>query len=315
MHPDAVTFIDCRSLAEAKAAVTAFLKKWPNGHLVRPLSAQHRNLIRDNSSILPETGTLNRELVLHIHTAQDTGNLVCRFHSTNDKRSLEHDVDGRALFGPVTGVEGSRDMRRKPPKRGQKKEEASDSDSDDETFTSGEPAYGMPHKVADSALANCGCRVEFILWDFYMFKSAQVTSLAPGLKGIVDGWNCQHLHPRLRALFISILKLHFPLPVTDLYQYPAGYAKTKDKDGNKIPPLFHDALYQLQKISAHLQHKIQGLNLNAEADKVVAAREAEDRKSRRDAAPVAEHAGPSSKKSKRAAGDTGDQAGKKRKTK
>lgn len=79
-------------------------------------------------------------------------------------------------------------------------------------------------------LANCGCYLEDILWEYLFIKTATVTMspYAPeALRGAEDGWYTMALNPRLRSLMISFVKRVFPVPIDEIYRYPNGVKKGK----------------------------------------------------------------------------------------
>ncbi|KAK7041687.1 hypothetical protein VNI00_008976 [Paramarasmius palmivorus] len=212
-------------------------KSWGPGGIPKPTQGL-TGFVLEHSSHIPEAATLSWEIALTALTSQKRF-AKCRFHTITDKTTGPHFDNEDRLYGtPWCGV--SLAMKEKndanaagaeatnsttATKKGRRQvdeEEDDDEDDDEEEVRELDPMHckcwapngWLRVKGRHVRALDCGCDAEEVLLDFWMFKTAELTSLSQ-LR--IEGWNNDWVRPRQRALYLSSWRASTKLTVYDLY--------------------------------------------------------------------------------------------------
>ncbi|KAF9521594.1 hypothetical protein CPB83DRAFT_900534 [Crepidotus variabilis] len=152
---------------------------------------------------IPETATTTREATLMVHT-NSWLNVVCRIHVYSRKYAR----DGQVKYGgaQIHGVPLP-------------------------------SCYGIKAnpKTAPRGFMNCGCLIDEVLIEYYLWKTTKLRSHNPGLRynnaPLVEGLCEQVINPRIRSFLVTIFCQFSGFTVDDLY---TGVGTTFEDDTYKI---------------------------------------------------------------------------------
>lgn len=141
-----------------------------------------RNMLRWVPSFVPECGSICQELTLHILTTEN-GWTRCLHHSYNKKSQT--DLKDNLRDWSLTGT----------------------------------PYEPSQSNSISEGIMSCGCVVENSLLDFYLFKTGQLWSPT---KLQWEDWQSQRMHPRIRELVLTQVKLETLWGLDDIWCYKAN---------------------------------------------------------------------------------------------
>ncbi|PPR07749.1 hypothetical protein CVT26_014829 [Gymnopilus dilepis] len=160
-------------------SVTKFLK---TGEL-SDLTPRTRKALVNLDRLMPHESLATKELVIALHTNTKL-NTQCRFHKDQTKTKV---YDGCAT-NIVEGV-GFKATYNKSKDDG----------------------------VRPPELMHCGCTIEDMLIDFFLFKTVKAAARAPSLRGWTEGMKADGFSPRQRAFVVDMFKFWTQLDAEDLY--------------------------------------------------------------------------------------------------
>ena len=149
------------------------------------LTPRTRKALVNLDSLMPHESLATKELVIALHTNTKL-NTQCCFHKDQTKTKI---YDGCAT-NIVEGV-GFKATYNKTKEDGVQPEEP-----------------GFMH---------CGCTIEDMLIDFFLFKTMKAAARAPSLRGWTEGMKADGFSPRQRAFVVDIFKFWTQLDADDLY--------------------------------------------------------------------------------------------------
>ncbi|KAK7014725.1 hypothetical protein VNI00_019313 [Paramarasmius palmivorus] len=179
-----------------------------------------RSYVYEAAAHFPRIFTTSREIALAAMVSSKN-NLICRFHSITEKSVNRGDLidgDNDTLYG-----------RPWPPLHRDHKLELLDAQAKAETKAKENGTFTDPHandpyhwevpgwhrvKSRDDNAADCGCSINDMLLEMYLWKTGSLTSAA---SDIVDDWRSDFLTPRQRALVCGQYRESTFLDIDDLY--------------------------------------------------------------------------------------------------
>ncbi|KAG6823923.1 hypothetical protein H0H92_008596, partial [Tricholoma furcatifolium] len=145
-----------------------------------------RRFIRDNQEFMPNAASRTRKLAVQLLTNNRT-NVMCVYHHLHDRDGAGQDGTGKYV---LNGMPNPRHIN-------QAKADGV------------EPEPGFFH---------CGCTEENALFDFFFWKTWELSAQEDDGTVIRESLRDQMLTPRLRAFFIQAFKTWTGISVDDLYQ-------------------------------------------------------------------------------------------------
>ena len=82
----------------------------------------------------------------------------------------------------------------------------------------------------DPGFMHCGCTIEDVLIDFFIFKTVKAKARAPRLRGWKEGLKADGFSPRQRAFVVDLFKSWTMLDVDDLFGRLERGAELKELD-------------------------------------------------------------------------------------
>ncbi|KAF8169099.1 hypothetical protein BJ912DRAFT_862301, partial [Pholiota molesta] len=166
-----------------------------------------RRAIRDIPDFLPEAGYSSRKLALLVHE-NNLENLQCRYHEKTKNRDKYDGID-----------------------------------------SAGQKIHGVPYKPQLNAstqtnitpqddFMHCGCYIDDVLLDFFLWKTMTIHSHNPELRGIYESMMATEFPPRVRAFVLQLFLVFSNLQLDDLYALdygtPAYYTRRHQVQGRKL---------------------------------------------------------------------------------
>ncbi|KAG6823601.1 hypothetical protein H0H92_009694 [Tricholoma furcatifolium] len=145
-----------------------------------------RRFIRDNQEFMPNAASRSRKLAIQLLTNNCT-NVMCVYHHLHDRDGAGQDGTGKYV---LNGMPNPRHIN-------QSKADGV------------EPEPGFCH---------CGCTEENALFDFFFWKTWELSAQEDDGTVIRESLRDQVLTPRLRAFFIQAFKTWTGISVDDIYQ-------------------------------------------------------------------------------------------------
>ncbi|KAG6807138.1 hypothetical protein H0H92_008650 [Tricholoma furcatifolium] len=145
-----------------------------------------RRFIRENQEFMPSAASKSRKLAIQLLTNNRT-NVMCVYHHLHDRDGAGQDGTGKYT---LNGMPNPRHIN-------QAKADGI------------EPEPGFLH---------CGCTEENALFDFFFWKTWQLSGQEDDGTVITESLRDQMLTPRLRAFFVQEFKAWTGILVDDLYQ-------------------------------------------------------------------------------------------------
>lgn len=170
---------------------------------------------RNESVFFPDMVRTTKELALY-GTTTKFGNMICPFHENHDKIGKITDVSGGTKNFRMTGTPYARNVG----------------------------SSARKGVEAEEGYMHCGCSIEDVLWDLYMWKGGKITS--PTVPG-KEGWRRERLNPRARAFMAQMFRDWTTLTVDDLYAYGP------DRKRRSVIDIIDKQIAGLQKKKAELE--------------------------------------------------------------
>ncbi|KAG6824603.1 hypothetical protein H0H92_006369 [Tricholoma furcatifolium] len=145
-----------------------------------------RRFIRENQEFMPSAASRTRKLALQLLTNNRT-NVMCLYHHVHDRDGAGQDGTGKYTLNGMPN----------PRRINQAKADGV------------EPEPGFFH---------CGCTEENALFDFFFWKTWELSAQEDDSTVIRESLRDQMLTPRLRAFFVQEFKTWTGISVDDLYQ-------------------------------------------------------------------------------------------------
>ncbi|KAK7034052.1 hypothetical protein VNI00_012483 [Paramarasmius palmivorus] len=192
-----------------------------------------------HSSTIPEAATSSWEIALAALTSQK-GFAKCRFHTQTEKTTGRRFDNDKELYGtPWPGVTKAMKAANDNNAVGREDEDASSSSEDEKEkepdiremdplhCVSWSPWWWKRVKGRHPKALDCGCDVDDVLLDFYLFKTGKLTS--PTMAR-TEGWNTDWVRPRQRALYLASWREGTKLTVYDCYSMVSVKGHWKHRD-------------------------------------------------------------------------------------
>lgn len=162
-----------------KTAFSHYLKSQKRGKF----NETFRRTVLTVQHVLPEAATTTRKAALMVHS-NSWKNLVCRLHIA----SRNHPRDGQLHNNSQIHGVGHQ------PTHG----------------TAENPAVPPPGHM------HCGCLIDDVLLDFFLWKTLKICSTNPKLEAD-EGMAQQVMAPRMRSFFVAVFRQFSGLTIDDLY--------------------------------------------------------------------------------------------------
>ncbi|KAK7020674.1 hypothetical protein VNI00_017664 [Paramarasmius palmivorus] len=190
-----------------------------------------------HSSTIPEAATSSWQIALAAMTSQK-GFAKCRFHTLTEKTTGRRFDNDKELFGtPWPGVTKAMKAANDNNAVGNEEEDGSSGSEDDKEpdiremdplhCASWSPWWWKRVKGRAPKALDCGCDIDDVLLDFYLFKTGKLTSPTMSRS---EGWKTDWVRPRQRALYLASWREGTKLTVYDCYSMVSVKGQWKQRD-------------------------------------------------------------------------------------